>query len=200
MNGLYTTAGFFASLSFISMLANAAETTVLVNYSRPFEPPTRPALIALPAGEIEPGGWLRDWCLAAKEGFTGHMDEVHDEFRRAWAADHTMTGERLNWPNGGWPYEGGGYWFDGLSRLGYALHDEGLIRQAKTRFDVVSGHMNTNAILFLWWLDKNRPEDQKGAQVSDAWPCWACGLLGRSLNGYYASSKDPSALRALEGA
>ncbi len=35
----------------------------VVNYGRPFEPLTRPALLALPAGAIEPQGWLRDWCL-----------------------------------------------------------------------------------------------------------------------------------------
>jgi hypothetical protein len=38
------------------------------------------------------------------------MDEVHAEFPKAWAADHKMTGDRLNWPQGAWPYEGGGYW------------------------------------------------------------------------------------------
>jgi len=32
-----------------------------VNYARPFEPPTRPAFLALPPGAIEPDGWLRDW-------------------------------------------------------------------------------------------------------------------------------------------
>ena len=64
-----------------------------VNYGRPFEPPTRPALIPLPPGAVEPEGWLRDWCLAAKNGYTGHMDEYHQEFKRAWAVDHTMTGD-----------------------------------------------------------------------------------------------------------
>jgi hypothetical protein len=59
------------------------------------------------------------------------MDEVHEEFKRAWAVDHTMTGDRLNWPKGAWPYEGGGYWFDGLVRLGYILYDDALIQLAK---------------------------------------------------------------------
>ncbi len=98
-----------------------------VNYARPFEPPTRPAFLPLPPGAVEPAGWLRDWCLAARDGFTGHMDEYDDEFKRAWAPDHKMTGEGLFWYKGAWPYEGGGYWFDGLARLGYALHDEALI-------------------------------------------------------------------------
>jgi hypothetical protein len=75
-------------------------------YARPFEPPTRPAFAPLPPGAVEPAGWLRDWCVAARDGFTGHMDEYDDEFKRAWAPDHKMTGERLRWPNGAWPYEG----------------------------------------------------------------------------------------------
>ena len=100
------------------------------NYARPYEPPTRPALLPLPPGAVQPAGWLRDWCLAARDGYTGHMDDVHPEFQRAWAADHQMTGQRLNWPNGAWPYEGGGYWFDGLTRLGHILHDDALLEQA----------------------------------------------------------------------
>jgi len=185
---------------FATSVASAAEPKAAdaVNYGRPFEPPTRPAFIALPPGAVEPAGWLRDWCLAARDGFTGHMDEVHQEFRRAWAVDHTMTGERLNWPKGGWPYEGGGYWFDGLVRLGYVLHDDALIQQAKKRLDVVVNHMNPNSILFMWWLNKNNPDDVKGSLVSGAWPIWACGLLGRALTGYYAASGDKRVLQTLE--
>ena len=75
-----------------------------VNYGRPFEPATRPALIPLPPGAVEPAGWLRDWCLAARAGFTGHMDEYDVEFRRAWAADRCITGKQLSWPQGAWPW------------------------------------------------------------------------------------------------
>jgi uncharacterized protein len=169
-----------------------------VNYGRRFEPPTRPAFIALPPGAVEPAGWLRDWCLAARDGFTGRMDEYDAEFKRAWAADHKMTGERLDWPKGGWPYEGGGYWFDGLVRLGYVLHDQALIDQARRRLDVVVTNMNSNGILFLWWLDRTKPEDRSGSLVSEAWPMWANGLLGRALAGYYLASQDSNVLRALE--
>jgi hypothetical protein len=175
-----------------------------VNYARPFEPPTRQALLALPPGSVEPGGWLRDWCLAAKEGYTGHMNEVDPAFRQAWAADYKMTGEKLFWPNGGWPYEGGGYWFDGLARLGYAMHDDSLISQAKTRFDAVINNMNDDGILFIWWLNKNKPEDLRAAEGRDygdpEWPIWSSGLFGRALAGYYAGCGDQRALRALESA
>ena len=169
-----------------------------VNYARPFEPPTRPAFIPLPPGAVQPAGWLRDWCLAARDGFTGHMDEYDAEFKRAWAPDHKMTDEHLDWPKGAWPYEGGGYWFDGLTRLGYVLHDEALIQQAKRRLEVVVTNMNPDSILFLWWLNKSNPEHRNWILVSDAWPMWANGLLGRALAGYYAGSGDKRVLRTLE--
>lgn len=169
------------------------------HYARPFEPPTRPAFLALPPGAIEPAGWLRDWCLAARDGYTGHMDEYDDEFRRAWAPDHQMTGERLRWYQGAWPYEGGGYWFDGLARLGFALHDDALIAQAKQRLYAVADRMNARGLLFLWWLDRDNPEHRQAVTAAlEGWPLWACGLLGRALAGFYAGSHDPHILQALE--
>ncbi|MEN6498114.1 MAG: beta-L-arabinofuranosidase domain-containing protein [Thermoguttaceae bacterium] len=180
--------------------AQPASKAAAANYARPFEPPTRPAFIPLPPGAVEPAGWLRDWCLAARDGFTGHMDEVDDEFKRAWAADHKMTRERLAWSKGAWPYEGGGYWFDGLARLGYALHDEMLIEQAKRRLYPVADHVNTTGPLFLWWLDRKNPADQKAIAAQGEWPLWASGLLGRAMTGFYAGSSDKHILEALEKA
>ena len=182
----------------IVLLAAAVGHAGEVNYGRPFEPPTRPAFIPLPPGAVEPEGWLRDWCLAARDGYTGHMDEVHQEFQRAWAVDHKMTGERLTWPKGAWPYEGGGYWFDGLVRLGYVLHDDALLQQAKRRLDVVVTHMNADGILFLWWLNRKNPDDAQAILCDSAWPMWASGLLGRALAAYYAGSGDKRVLQTLE--
>jgi len=150
-----------------------------VNYGRPFEPPTRPAFIPLPPGAVEPAGWLRDWCITARDGYTGHMDEFNQAFRQAWASDYKMTGDRLYWPNGGWPYEGGGYWFDGLVRLGYILHDDSLINQAKSRLDVVVTNMNANGILFMWWLNMNNPGDAKSAEIDFEWSSQTRGPSSR---------------------
>jgi hypothetical protein len=186
----------FATLS-LSAAEPQSPRPAPVNYARPFEPATRPALMVLPPGAVQPGGWLRDWCLAARDGFTGHMDDVHVEFKRAWAIDHQMTGDRLNWPRGAWPYEGGGYWFDGLVRLGYVLHDDALVQQARRRFDVVVDHMNPNGILFLWWLNKNKPDDAKAITCDGGWPIWASGLLARGMAAYYAGSGDQRVLKAL---
>src|SRR5512147_2398802 len=62
----------------------ATASPVQANYARPFEPPTRPAFIPLPPGAVEPAGWLRDWCLAARDGYTGHMDDYDVAFKQAW--------------------------------------------------------------------------------------------------------------------
>ena len=164
-------------------LVSAAEPAASASYARPYEPPTRPAFIALPPVAVEPQGWLRDWCLTARDGYTGHMDDVAVAFKQAWAADYKMTGDRLFWPNGGWPYEGGGYWFDGLVRLGYALHDESLVDQARARLGAVINNISDKGFSFLWWLDRNNPADIKaveGKHHSDSyWPLWANGLFGR---------------------
>jgi uncharacterized protein len=169
-----------------------------INYARPFAPATRPAFLPLPPGAVEPAGWLRDWCLAARDGYTGHMDEYDKAFKQAWAPDHQMKGEGLFWYKGAWPYEGGGYWFDGLARLGLALHDEALIAQAKGRLDAVAQHMNTNGLLFLWWLDRNNAADRQAVKAAlEGWPLWASGLLGRAMAGYYAGSGDQQILEAL---
>ncbi len=186
--------------------ARAAEPAAAkCNYECPFEPPTRLPLIPLPPGAVEPEGWLRDWCIAAKDGYTGHMDERDPAFRQAWAKDYKMTGEHLSlWDLGGWPYEGGGYWFDGLAKLGYVLHDKPLIAQAKSRLGVVVDNLGPDSILFMWWLNKNKPDDVSAVygkgKREEEWPIWANGLMGRTLVGYYAGSGDRRILKALETA
>ena len=175
------------------------------NYERPFEPPTRSAFIQLPPGAVEPEGWLRDWCLTAKDGYTGHMDDVDIAFRQAWSTDYKLADERISlWETGGWPYEGGGYWFDGLSKLGFVLHDKALIDQAKTRLDVVVDNINDHSIAFMWWLDKNKPEDLKivegrGLREPET-PMWYNGLMGRVMAGYYAGTGDKRILKTMETA
>jgi hypothetical protein len=68
------------------------------------------------------------------------MDELDVAFRQAWAANYTLTGEQLRfWDKGSWPLEAGGYWFDGLVKLGYALHDDFLLKQAICPNTSVSG-------------------------------------------------------------
>lgn len=194
----------FDNVSPTSFASEPEQKSSAVNYGRPFEPPTRPAFIPLPPGQIEPTGWLRDWAIAVRDGYTGHADEVDLAFKQAWAADYKMTGDKLTfWDQGAWPYEGGGYWFDGLTKLAYALHDQSLIQKAQSRFAPVIENMNDHGILFMWWLDRNKPVDMESVirhagGEANAWPIWANGLFGRALTSYYLASENKKALRALE--
>jgi hypothetical protein len=175
------------------------------NYDRPFEPPTRSALIPLPPGAVEPEGWLRDWCITARDNYTSRMNDVDDEFRRAWAADYKLPADKINsWSQGAWPFEGGGYWFDGLAGLAFALHDKALTNLARSRFHAVADNMNPDSVIFMWWLSRKNPKDMDAAQgigVNEPeWAAWANGLFGRALAVYYDGSGDKAALKTLETA
>ena len=193
----------------LAVHANAAAPAVggQSNYERPFEPPTRSALIPLPPGAVEPEGWLRDWCITAKDGYTSHMDE-----RRSRVS--SGLGKRLQ--NDRRPHQLVGYAADGPTRAAatgskgspswaIVLHDKALIDQAKTRLGVVVDNMNPNSIVFMWWLNKNKPEDLKAVEGrghcgSRNGRCGPTGLMGRSLAGYYAGSGDNRILKTLETA
>ena len=34
-------------------------------------------------GEVKPQGWLRDWCVTARNGYVSRMDEIDQAFPRA---------------------------------------------------------------------------------------------------------------------
>jgi uncharacterized protein len=175
------------------------------NYDRPFEPPTRAALIQLPPGAVEPQGWLRDWCTSIRDNYTAHMDDVDVAFKQAWAADYKLPASKINsWSEGAWPFEGGGYWFDGLAGLGAAMHDEDMQKQARARFHAVADNMHADSLIFMWWLNRQTPEHMKAIQgigVNEPeWAAWANGLFGRAMATYYFASGDQAALKALETA
>ena len=155
------------------------------------------AFTPLPAGAVEPQGWLRDWAESARDGYTAHMNEVHLDFQHAWAADFAPSCQVGDWVAGAWHLEGGGYWFDGLVRLAYALHDEELIAMAKQRLEPVLENANADEIGYFYWLKRNNPDDLKSVQPDNGWGLWANGLFGHAMTAYYAASGDPRALQAM---
>ena len=125
------------------------------------------------------------------------MDEVHREFKRAWAVDHKMTGTSRT-----------GRWGRGRMKAadtgstGWSAWATSSMTKrppaSKKRFDVVVTHMNPNGILFLWWLNENNPADVKAITCDGGWPIWASGL-GRALAAYYAGSGDKRSADAGSG-
>ena len=90
----------FAAVVFAGVLLSAAEPQAArpeaVNYGRPFEPPTRRG----PSSRCRPARWSPRLAPRLVPGGQGRLHRahgrVHQEFKRAWAADHKMTGDRLN--------------------------------------------------------------------------------------------------------
>ncbi|QQE11827.1 glycoside hydrolase family 127 protein [Planctomycetota bacterium] len=91
----------------------------------------------LPAGAIQPEGWLAVMTEEAAAGYTGNMEGINAD------ATHNKTFPINNWKNirekvTSWArLEQEGYYLDGLARLAYILDDEGLIEKVKEEIDPV---------------------------------------------------------------
>jgi F5/8 type C domain-containing protein/glycosyl hydrolase family 127 (putative beta-L-arabinofuranosidase)/glycosyl hydrolase family 2/beta-L-arabinofuranosidase (glycosyl hydrolase family 127) len=152
------------------------------------EPAVHPALAPLPPGAVEPEGWLRDWALAARDGITGHLDEWHPTFGGGWKGQPIRAPGAH--PDGtGWPIEQSSYWLDGLVRLGYLLHDDGLIAKARERLGLVVAGVLGGGPSFIYW----RPKEV----LQDGFNKWAHSHMGRALVALHAASGDPRVLEAL---
>ena len=151
------------------------------------EPLVKPAFTPLPAGAIEPTGWLRDWAVAAREGITGHLDEWSPVYRDAWKGFQIKNGVNSSPDGAGWPLEQCSYWLDGLLRLGYILHDDALIKKATDRLNLVVNGVNNGGTSFIYW----KKEPPVGFNS------WACSHIGRALTAWYDASGDRRILDAL---
>ena len=157
-----------------------------------------------PVGSVRPAGWLMDRARAARDGYTGHMDDVSHHFRRAWSADWRPRGANLNWPNdekGSWSSEGGTYWFDGLVHLAWQMDDPYLKELAKKRLEPALANMHENSLGFLWWMDRRDPKQVEEFLSYGSWQSrWLLGMRGRVFAAYYEATGDERAKRAIEWA
>ena len=174
------------------MMLDADESAYTLKGKRVFEP--------LPAGAVKPAGWLRDWALLQRDGYTKVMDEIDPEFPRAWTADFSPTCPVGDWGHGSWSYEGGGYWFDGLVRMAYQLEDEELLAMMKKRLAPVLENHTPGGIGHFYWLDRNKDADLQSVHPDYGWGLWASGLYGRAMVEYAAASGDVRAYEAMRDA
>lgn len=85
-----------------------------------------PAFYPLKYGNVQPSGWLRDWCLMAKNGLVSH----NEAFKEGW-----INGQPPTFLN-----EQSAYWIDGMMRLGLVLQDKDLISKASADISSVISH------------------------------------------------------------
>ncbi len=160
------------------------------------------AMETLRPGEVRPAGWLRDRCLAAKNGYISRMDEVDQAFPRAWNHDFHPRGHFLDWsdPNkGAWCTEGGAYWFEGLVRLAWELDDPELKSYATKRLTPLLERMNPNALGFVYWMDRRDPAQlDELEKANHGFIIGASGRTTRAFLAYYEATGDARALQALK--
>ncbi|MDR3142424.1 MAG: glycoside hydrolase family 127 protein [Tannerellaceae bacterium] len=84
--------------------------------------PLQPAqFIKLPAGSIEPGGWIRRQLELQKDGLNGHLGEIS-----AWL----QKGDNAWLKTGGqWGWEEVPYWLRGYGNLAYLMKDESMLEE-----------------------------------------------------------------------
>lgn len=165
----------------------------------------RPAKMEmLRPGEVKPTGWLREWCVIARNGYVSRFGQIDPNIDRAWCSGYEPRGKFLNWGDrtrGTLPFDNAAYWFEGLTRLAWQLDDEELKTLVKGKFERLLSSMNSTAIGFVHWLDRTKPEHFK--EIEDAnhgFIIGSCGRLARGMISYYEATGDERALKALNNA
>jgi hypothetical protein len=190
-----------------TLLATSARATEFAtDQTRPNTPPYPGAFMALRPGQIEPEGWLRDWAMAARNGLTGHMEEIiPPEWAKVielgWSGQDAYPGTKEKrtslYTGEGWQTEQSAYAYDGMVRLALVLHDEALLAKAHGYLQPVIDNAKADGNGFLHWIDDGVVSpDKKGFSFEQ----WGQAVLGRALVAYYAGTGDPAALAAIERA
>ncbi len=84
-------------------------------------------LMKLPIGSIQPRGWLRQQLLFMVDGMTGRLPQL-SKFLKPTSGWLTFKDEDPGW-------EEMPYWLRGFGDLGYVLHHERIIREARVWLD-----------------------------------------------------------------
>lgn len=123
------------------------------------------AFYHLPAGSIQPRGWLARQLRIQADGLSGHLGET-------WAD----VGPNSGWLGGtGESWERGPYYLDGLVPLAYILDDATLKAKAQRFVD--------------WTMDHQSSDGMIGPASNDDW--WPRIVMLKVLTQYYEYTADP---------
>lgn len=117
----------------VERLSTASRNDYYVSNRTPLQPQQ---FIKLPAGSIEPEGWIRRQIELQKDGLCGHLGEIS-----AWL----QKGDNAWLKNGGeWGWEEVPYWLRGYGNMAYALKDETLLKETKFWIDAILASQRTD--------------------------------------------------------
>lgn len=114
-------------------LSTASRNDYYVSNRAPLQPLQ---FIKLPAGSIEPEGWIKRQVELQKDGLCGHLGEIS-----AWL----QKGNNAWLKNGGeWGWEEVPYWLRGYGNMAYALKDEALLKETNFWIEAILASQRTD--------------------------------------------------------
>jgi hypothetical protein len=135
--------------------------------------------VKLPAGSIQPGGWILKYLTLQRDGLTGQLGNISawlDKNNNAWFSG-TGKGDH------GW--EEVPYWLKGYGDLGYLLKDEKIITETRQWLDKVFESQTPDGY-FGPRVVENEHQDNKGG-TPDLWPNM---LMLWCMQSYFEYSHD----------
>lgn len=130
------------------------------------------AYYLLPAGSIQPRGWLAAQLQIQANGLSGHLDET-------WAD----VGANSGWLGGtGESWERGPYFVDGLVPLAYLVNDAALKAKAQKFID--------------WTLDHQAASGMMGPESNNDW--WPRIVMLKALTQYHELTGDARVIPAMD--
>jgi Beta-L-arabinofuranosidase, GH127 len=101
--------------------------------------PLRPSsFIKLPVTSIQPAGWLLHCLQSQRNGLTGRLESIS-----AWLSKTDNAWLQQD-GNGKWGWEELPYWLKGYANIGYMLHDDSMITEAKWWIENVLHNQRSN--------------------------------------------------------
>jgi len=156
--------------------ATATRNASYVSNREPLQPSP---FMKLPIGSVTPKGWLRHMLELEADGMTGRLEALSPWLNfntSAWASP-TGEGER------GW--EELPYWLKGYGDLGYVLHDETLIAEARKWIEPVLASQREDG----WFGPRALLTSLDGKP--DLWPHM---VMLNILQSFYEFTEDPRVL------
>jgi hypothetical protein len=134
----------------------------------------------LPVASVDPKGWVRKALELQRDGLAGNLGEISIWLSKTDNAWLNKEGK------GKYGWEELPYWLKGYADMGYVLHDEHMIKEAKFWIDAVLTNQRDNGDF--------GPNVEKGEGKRDLWtnmPMLWC------LQSYYEYSKDPRVIQVM---
>jgi hypothetical protein len=129
----------------------------------------------LPPGAVTPRGWVRRMLELEKEGMTGRLAEISPWLK----FDKNAWGDKDGKGHSGW--EELPYWLKGYGDLGYVLHDETIIKEARRWIEPMFQSQEESG-----WFGP----DELRASINGKPDMWPHMVMLNVLQSYYEYSGD----------